>query len=308
MRTLLIPIIILFSALIQPFALSDEGAQRKTIATVNGKTITQEDVLRRLANFKDADALTLISIKQEIIDHLVTDILLDEFVDKQGLIVTQREIEDELNRMTKDFAGNQINTTQSLENVLALIGSNINEIKSSVKHSIALNKYFKDKLDNKALERVFEENKGLFNGESVRISHILINTRGMKTKEEFSKALEQIRDIKKEINRGLSFDEAVTKYSNCPSAQYGGDLGFIQKKGNFAKTFLDTAFSLKVGQISEPVQTEYGYHIIKVTDKKEGLDIKFEDVKNKVYTEALDVEIIKLLDRLKKEANITINE
>jgi len=52
MRSLLIPIIILFSALIQPFALSDESAQRKIIATVNGKTITQEDVLRRLANFK----------------------------------------------------------------------------------------------------------------------------------------------------------------------------------------------------------------------------------------------------------------
>lgn len=97
------------------------------------------------------------------------------------------------------------------------------------------------------------------------------------------------------------------KYSNCPSAQNGGNLGFIQRKGNFAKSFLDTAFSLKVDQVSEPVQTEYGYHLIKVTEKKEGTNIQFEDVREKVRIEMLDAEILKLLDRLRKEAKIVMN-
>ena len=159
-----------------------------------------------------------------------------------------------------------------------------------------------------SLKKYFDENKSLFNGETVKVSHILIDTRNMKTAEELSHALEQIKTIKREIDRGVPFDEGVKKYSNCPSAQNGGDLGFIQRKGTFAKSFLDAAFSLKAGQVSEPVQTEYGYHLIKVTDKKEGDNIQFDDVREKVRLEAVDAEIFKLIDRLRKEAKIVLNQ
>ena len=213
-----------------------------------------------------------------------------------------------LNQVRSNITSNQKDSGQSLEKVLASIGSNMSEFKRSIKHSLALEKYFYNKLDDKTLEKYFDGNKSLFNGESVKVCHILIDTRNMKTQEELSHALEQIKNIRKEIDIGAAFDEMANKYSNCPSAQNGGDLGFIQRKGNLARSFSDAAFSLRIGQVSEPVQTEYGYHLIKVTEKKEGAHVKFGDVKQKVRLAVLDEETLKLLSQLHKAAQIVINQ
>lgn len=309
MRKLIVSLVCLVLTLFQPDTFSAEKEQSSDIiATVNGKNITQEMLVIRLKNFTDTAPETLNAIRQEIIDQLITDILLEEFIDKQGLIVTPEEIEREVVQIRNNISGSQKNAFQSLEQILVSIGSNIDEFKKSVKYSIALEKYFRNKFDDKTLKNYFKENKDIFDGGSVKVSHILIDTRNMKTQEEISHALEQIKNIKNEIDRGAAFDEIAKKYSNCPSAQNGGNLGFIQRKSTFAKSFLDTAFSLKVDQVSEPVQTEYGYHLIKVTEKKEGTNIQFEDVREKVRIEMLDAEILKLLDRLRKEAKIVMNQ
>ncbi len=299
----------LIAILFQPERASAEKEQSgDVVAMVNGKTITQEMLVNRLKNFTDTDHETLNAIRQEIIDQLITNILLEEFVDKQGLIVTPEEIEREVGQVRNNIAVSQKNAFQSLEQILVSIGSDIVEFKRSIKYSIALEKYFRNKFDDNILKRYFEDNKNVFNGESVKVSHVLIETKNMKTEEEISHALEQIKSIKRELDRGAAFDEVAKKYSTCPSARDGGNLGFIQRKGNFAKPFLDAAFSLRIGQVSEPVQTEYGYHLIKVTDKKEGANIQFEDVREKVRLEMLDEEILKLIARLRKEARIVINQ
>ncbi len=309
MSKLLVPLVCLVLAFLQPHTFSAEKEQPSDIvATVNGKKITQEMLVNRFNTFTDTTTETIATMRQEVLDQLITDILLDEFIDKQGLIVRPEEIEREVDRIRNTINSNQKNAIQSLEQILISIGSHIDEFKKSIKYSIALEKYFHNKLDDKTLKKYFDENKSVFNGETVKVSHILIDTRNMQTAEEISHALEQIKTIKRELDRGAPFDEVAKKYSNCPSAQNGGDLGFIQRKGIFAKSFLDAAFSLKPGQVSEPVQTEYGYHLLKVTDKKEGDNIQFDAVREKVRLEALDAEILTLLDRLRKEATIVVNQ
>src|SRR3972149_3111892 len=304
----LLSCLLVISFLRGAFSAEKKHQNEGVIATVNGKKITQADLANRLEAFRNTDAETLNTIKQEILDQLITDILLEEFIDRQGLVVASEEIEREVNQVRSNITGNQKDSGQSLEKVLASIGSNMSEFQRSIKHSLALEKYFDNKLDDKTLEKYFDGNKSLFNGESVKVSHILIDTRNMKTQEELSHALEQIKSIKKEIDQGAAFDEMAKKYSNCPSAQNGGDLGFIQRKGNLARLFSDSAFSLRRGQVSEPVQTEYGYHLIKVTEKKEGANVKFVDVKQKVRLAVLDEETVKLLSQLHKAAQIVINE
>lgn len=304
----LLSCLLLISFLRGALSAEKKHQNEEVLATVNGKKITQADLANRLETFRNTEAETLNTIKQEILDQLITDILLEEFIDKQGLVVAPEEIEREVNQIRSNITGNQKDSGQSLEKVLAAIGSNIGEFKRSIKHSLALGKYFNNKIDDRTLEKYFDGNKSLFNGESVKVCHILIDTRDMKTQEELSHALEQIKSIKKEIDLGAAFDEMAKKYSNCPSAQNGGDLGFIQRKGNLAKSFSDAAFSLRIGQVSEPVQTEYGYHLIKVTEKKEGANVKFGDVKEKVRLAVLDEETLKLLSQLHKAAQIVINQ
>ena len=88
----------------------------------------------------------------------------------------------------------------------------------------------------------------------VRASHILV-----KTEEEAKKLLDEIKN-------GESFAEAAQKYSLCPSGREGGDLGYFGR-GMMVKPFEDAAFNMEVGDVSDPVQTQFGWHLIQLTGK-----------------------------------------
>lgn len=90
--------------------------------------------------------------------------------------------------------------------------------------------------------------------DEVRASHILVNTK------------EEALELKDKINSPEDFARYAAEYSNCPSGAEGGDLGFFGK-GMMVKPFEDAAFSLPVGVVSEPVETQFGWHLILVTDK-----------------------------------------
>lgn len=90
---------------------------------------------------------------------------------------------------------------------------------------------------------------------SVKASHILVDTK------------QEADSIKAKIDNGASFEAMAKKYSKCPSGQDGGDLGYFSR-GQMVKPFEDVAFSLPVGKVSEPVKTQFGWHLIKVYDKK----------------------------------------
>ena len=89
----------------------------------------------------------------------------------------------------------------------------------------------------------------------VKASHILISS------------LDEANSVLTELKSGKKFEELAQKYSSCPSGKNGGDLGFFGK-GQMVKEFEDASFSLNVGQVSGPIKTQFGYHLIKVTGKK----------------------------------------
>jgi len=123
--------------------------------------------------------------------------------------------------------------------------------------------------DEEILE-YYEKNKKLFvTGEIVRASHILVDTE------------EKANEILEDITDGLSFEEAAEQYSSCPSKSAGGDLGQFGR-GQMVKEFEDAAFSMQKGEISEPVKTQFGYHIIKLTDHISASDSSLEDVKEDI--------------------------
>ena len=130
------------------------------------------------------------------------------------------------------------------------------------------------------LKKYYEQTKSNYTEEeSRRVAHILIETNG---KVSDAEAKAKIDDIHKQIENGASFAEMARRYSQDPgSAKKGGDLGF-NSRGSFVKAFDDVAFSLKPNQISKPVKTEFGYHIIKLLDIEPQRVPGFAEVRDKV--------------------------
>jgi peptidyl-prolyl cis-trans isomerase C len=116
--------------------------------------------------------------------------------------------------------------------------------------------------------------------ESVRVRHILIKADSNAVLQERTAALKKAEDIRKKLVNGADFEDMAKKYSEDPSsAQKGGDLGFIVR-GQMVKSFEQAAFLLPVGSISNVVQSEFGYHIIKVQEKRAHSKLRLEDVKD----------------------------
>jgi len=109
---------------------------------------------------------------------------------------------------------------------------------------------------------------------SVKASHILVYSR------------EKAEQIAEEIQGGLSFEEAAEKYSSCPSRERGGDLGYFSD-GMMVPEFEKAAFAMEKGEISAPIKTQFGYHLIKVFDKKQA-DVKsLDEVRNELANQLL---------------------
>lgn len=114
----------------------------------------------------------------------------------------------------------------------------------------------------------YEEHKDEFSEpEQIKASHILVESEDM--------AIEILAELE---GKELTFEEAAEKYSSCPSKQQGGDLGFFTR-GQMVTAFEDAAFQLAPGKMSEPVKTEYGWHIIKVAEKKPARQKPLDEVR-----------------------------
>lgn len=90
---------------------------------------------------------------------------------------------------------------------------------------------------------------------SVKASHILVDSNAEATA------------IKSKIDNGASFEAMAMKYSKCPSGKEGGDLGYFER-GQMVKEFENAAFTLPIGKVSDPIKTQFGWHLIKVYDRK----------------------------------------
>jgi len=152
----------------------------------------------------------------------------------------------------------------------------LEQMKKSLLMQYAANKLMSSvSVDDEEVRAYFEANKAMFSQpKTVAASHILVDT-----EKEAMKILD-------EINNGLEFSDAARQYSRCPSKDSGGALGEFSQ-GKMVPEFEQAAFSMEVGEISQPIQTQFGYHIIKVDKINEAKESSFEDVKDEVKNQCL---------------------
>jgi len=124
----------------------------------------------------------------------------------------------------------------------------------------------------KAVERRF--------GERARARHILIRVPPNASKEEKDAAFKKIKDVQARLKKGEDFSDLAGKYSQDPgSKDRGGDLGYFSR-GDMVPAFDKTAFALDVGQTSDIVETDFGYHIIQLQEKKAAGKMSLDEIKD----------------------------
>jgi PPIC-type PPIASE domain len=169
--------------------------------------------------------------------------------------------------------------------------------------------YTKARISEADVKRCFDENRDFFDGTVVHPSHIVLRVPPDAKPEEIKAARDKLLAIRKEIVEGkLDFAEAAKKYSQCPTAPTGGDLGgFITRKMMAEEAFSKAAFALQPNQISDVVQTEYGLHLIKVTERKNGEPADFTKIKDGVR-QFCEMELRQvLLAQLRLKAKIEVS-
>ncbi len=144
----------------------------------------------------------------------------------------------------------------------------------------------------------------------IRASHILVDYFNENNKPDTAQAKARIDSVEAMLKAGENFEELATKYSDDTSTKdKGGDLGFFERR-QMVKEFDEKAFSMKVGEISEPIQTNFGFHIIKLTDKMEYPTFANEEqqLKDMFKKQRFQIEYNALVDTLRKKYNYKLND
>ncbi|MCX8084574.1 MAG: SurA N-terminal domain-containing protein [Calditerrivibrio sp.] len=144
---------------------------------------------------------------------------------------------------------------------------------------------FTDNLSEQELQSYYLKNKDKYNQtEQIKARHILIKIDNFQDNTSLSKALSKAEDIYKKAKSGAKFEDLAREFSDDISKNNGGDLGFV-KRGMMVKEFEDALFALKEGEISKPVKTPFGYHIIKNEKYIPNKTFTYEDVKEQIKKE-----------------------
>lgn len=220
-----------------------------------------------------ADDKFMENFKNLVLESVIMDkVFYDEAV-KTKLVPSEKEINKSFEEIKARYESEEKFNEDLKQNNLT-----VDEVKENIKKQMATQNFVNSKNEKISklkptdddLEKIYNNNLSQYN--TVRASHILVDTK------------KQAKDIKDRLKKGESFEDLAKEFSKCPSKEKGGDLGFFNVSQN-VKEFSIVAFNLKVDEISEPVETEFGWHIIKVTDKIDSFDKVNKDDLKSVYLE-----------------------
>lgn len=279
-------------------AAAEAAAPEGTLALVNGVPITQAQMdmefnrVAKQAQMKNNPIAPSDreKIKKELLETLINRELLYQISLKKGYGIQPAELDKEFEAIKARFA-NQKGYQQALDDM----GISEKAFKEQVRRGMSIQKLLEKELYEKVAvtdqeSRSFYDNNPNFfqKPEQVKASHILIKVVEGDDEEKQAAAKQKIEEVKVKIDDGQDFAELARTYSEGPSSTQGGDLGYFDRR-KMVKPFSDAAFRLQPGEISPIVKTRFGYHIIKVVDRKPETKLAYEDIKPR------------LVDSLKKQ-------
>jgi peptidyl-prolyl cis-trans isomerase C len=252
------------------------------LATVTGRNqtdkVTKGDVLNFLSRYPLPPAEDREIAYKGAVDALVNTDLLNQFLARQNIAVTPAKVDQEIERLKAQLKSEG----QDLPNTLLQSGISMDDIKKVYENRIRWSEFVTNRASDAELRKFLNNNRDLFSGTQVRASHILLKVDPGASEAEKEKVKQKLMAIRKDIVAGkMTFAEAANKFSEDPATAggAGGDLDYFTLNSGFIEEFANAAFKLRKGDISGPVETPYGFHLIQITDRREGKLPDFEQNK-----------------------------
>lgn len=277
-------------------------------ATVNGQIIYEVAIqrgLERVLPDKRKEA------RAELTNFLVDNMLIDQYLVQNNITVDPKDIAKRLDDMRAEAAAQK----KDFDKMLAELKLTVPELNEHIAADLRWDKFTASQATEKPLREMFDGNKEMFDGTMVRARHILLTPApGNAVSEQQAQAQLAVykKQVEEQVAAGLAklpantdalareqarckltddaFSAIAREKSACPSKKDGGLVDWFQRAGFMVEPFAKAAFSLKPYQMSDVVKTQFGYHLILVTERKAGREVKFEDVKDdvkEIYCERL---------------------
>ena len=283
----------LFAQPVQPNPLTEDPDA--VVVRVNGEEITRGEIqnvldlrMRQVAGQIPPQQLQQMQsqLQQRIVEDLITKTLLDAAVAEADITVSEEEVASAMERIR---AGVPQGT--DLETALGESGSSIEELTADITQQLATRQFLESKTEGitEATEtearEFYDANPDRFKRqESVTAQHILVKTEEADTEEAKAEKKAQIDKIRADIIAGtVTFEDAASAHSDCPSKAQGGSLGTFGK-GQMVPEFEVAAFSQDVDEVGDVVETQFGYHIIKVSEHNEEGMVEFDEAKEQIIS------------------------
>lgn len=265
-------------------------ASEKKILAKAGELIISEDDLERIIEYYEPERKKLIQqnpqMKLAVLKQIIANSLIYKIAEENKFL-EKPEIKEQIKLVKEHFIASVFLKEQVIKNIT------VNEEEAKIYYQTHLNEFIEVP-------------------EQVRAKHILFRLPQNATEDDKKKVIEKANNVIKLLKDGADFGEMAKIYSDDPGTKSkGGDLGFFGK-GRMVKPFEDAVFSMKVGEISNPVQTNFGIHIIKLEERKEAKYKPFETVKEQVIKKATEEKqkkaVLDYMENLFKEKKVQIDE
>ncbi|MBU2562817.1 MAG: peptidylprolyl isomerase [Actinobacteria bacterium] len=277
----------------------------KTVAKVDGIEIKQKEVDVYMNSIKSQDTSgeitsdeeKLNALEADIIDSLIMIKLLEKYAEENNITVTDEEVNEQVKLLMDTYS-----SEKDFEKYLKEKGIDKRFLEGVLRSQLLSSKIYSKVtagviVTDQEVKQYYEDNKNTFFLVPVRVkaSHILaifplVEDNSEETEEGREEALEKIKMVEDKLKDGGDFEDLARQYSDDgKSGENGGDLGYISK-GQMVEEFDKTLFSLDVGEVSEIVETEYGFHIIKATDYEEEYIQEFNEVEESINTYLLNLQ------------------
>jgi len=280
----------------------------KPAATVNGEVITfaQLEPVLKLSGPVPAELTEAQrrDLQREALASLIDDLLLQQFLRKYVPPTDPNEINKKMAELESELK----EKNQSLADFCRDTHQTEAQIRTNLAHALQWAAYTNKHISDAELHRYYNEFRDFFDRVTVRASHIVLRVGPNAAESEKTAARAKLLDLRNQIVSGkLDFAAAAKAYSQCPTAPSGGDIGSFPRKFIVDENFARAAFAMKPGEISGVVQTDFGLHLIKVTERTPAQPSDFNKIKADVKEFYLDELRLNVLARLRKEARIEIH-